>query len=286
MKISLTAKAAALVAISLASFSASAAVISSRDFNALTIGNLGTDVTGVTPGQDGWLTFGGTNASYQIVNDPVAGGTRGRNLRVTGPSSTSTATRFAWNDDVANGWNVVTDQEIVIIWDQYVAAPTTLQTNATNRGGIRLFDTTGARTLVGMQIQANTGALSIISYFDPADGTNPVGNYFFNLGPGGAELPVARNTWHTFAMTWNKVTGRSELFWSIDGVPGFEAGVFVDGASAGSNPIEYDALITRNAATQGTNFHFDNISAETFIPEPAAMSLLALPAMAMLRRRK
>jgi hypothetical protein len=291
------AKLAALSCMLVAATQTSAAIISDRDFDTLTLGNLGTDTTGVTPGQDGWYTFGGANSNYQIVNDPQIGGTRNRNLRITGPSTSSTATRFAWNDDILNSWNSSTDQEIVLTFDQYVVAPTALQTStALNRGGVRIFNEAG-NTLVGMQIQANTGALQLITYANPNDGVSAIGNYAFNLTDGaGAPVIASRSAWHSFALIWNKISGDATLLWDLDTTPGFESGVFIAGspaapgdlfaAAAGTNPLEYDAVVSRNNASVGTNFHYDNFLAETFIPEPASLSLLALPALAMVRRRK
>ena len=48
--------------------------ILTENFDALTNGNIGTDATGTTAGQNSWYTQGGTNADYQIVNVDAAHG--------------------------------------------------------------------------------------------------------------------------------------------------------------------------------------------------------------------
>ena len=73
-------------------------VLQSENFDALTLGNVGTDVTGVTTGQGGYYTANGTNASYQIVSE-----TTGKSLQITG-SNTATGSRFMWKDGLVSAW--------------------------------------------------------------------------------------------------------------------------------------------------------------------------------------
>jgi len=68
-------------------FTVNAQVLQSENFNALTVGNIGTDITGMTAGQGGFFTqssAGGTNAAasnFQIVADNAA---HANVLQVTG----------------------------------------------------------------------------------------------------------------------------------------------------------------------------------------------------------
>jgi len=50
-----------------------AQVLYTENFDSLTLGDLGTDVTGQTPGQGGWYTTGATNAQYAIITEPNKG---------------------------------------------------------------------------------------------------------------------------------------------------------------------------------------------------------------------
>jgi len=50
-----------------------AQVLYTETFDTFTLGNLGTDVTGVVPGQGGWLTTKATNANYAIIAEPNKG---------------------------------------------------------------------------------------------------------------------------------------------------------------------------------------------------------------------
>ena len=50
-----------------------AQVLYNETFDTYTLGNLGTDPTGVVPGQGGWLTTKATNANYSIIAEPNRG---------------------------------------------------------------------------------------------------------------------------------------------------------------------------------------------------------------------
>lgn len=50
-----------------------AQVLYTENFDNLTLGDLGTDVTGTTPGKGGWYTTGATNAQYAIITEPNKG---------------------------------------------------------------------------------------------------------------------------------------------------------------------------------------------------------------------
>ena len=78
-------------------FSVNSQVLSNDDSTALILGNIGTDLTGVTPGQNNWQTLiaataspPGQNSDFQIVN---IGGLYGNAIQIIGPSST-TGSRF------------------------------------------------------------------------------------------------------------------------------------------------------------------------------------------------
>jgi len=253
---------------------ASGAVISAYDFNTPTfaVGALGTDVTGVTAGQNGWFTFGGANSNYSIVNDPQSGGTRGQSLRISGPSSTSTATRYAWTDDVANNWGA-SDSHITSVFDLYVGS-----SSSTNQGGQLIFDSTGTKILAGVYQQASTGQLYLLANYNNA-GT--IGNYIFNLG---TSAIMTSNAWHTLVVDYDVVTGRAQAGFLNTSTNSFSL-FYVDGAAAGNNPGEADFIVSRNAASTGANFYFDNLQIQT-TPTPGSLALLGLGGLVAGRRRR
>src|SRR5690554_7088699 len=78
--------------------STKAQVLYDEDFENYSIGNLGTDPTGVTPGQGGWLTATAslnpnvTNSNFTITNEP----NRGKVLTLSAPVSTPASSSFSY----------------------------------------------------------------------------------------------------------------------------------------------------------------------------------------------
>ena len=61
------------IVILLAVIKTQAQVLYNETFDTYTLGNLGTDPTGVVPGQGGWFTTLGLNTNYQIITEPNKG---------------------------------------------------------------------------------------------------------------------------------------------------------------------------------------------------------------------
>src|SRR5690554_4660315 len=89
---------------------ADAQVLYTEDFNNLSVGNVGTDITGQTPGQGGWYTLGAvnkgtnfiTNADFQITLE----NTKGNILTIKEtPSATQTTGRSVYRSDIETIWN-------------------------------------------------------------------------------------------------------------------------------------------------------------------------------------
>lgn len=262
-------------------------LVSSQNFNGLTIGNLATDTTGVTAGQGGWYIFGSPATYAQIVADPNAGNTNGATAHNGGQvlqtqaATTGTSTRFTWNDDVFNtmGANPAGNNLFVMTYDFYMDGPSA---TSTNRYGNYLYDPTGTKILAGCTMQNNTGQFYLLSNYNNA-GT--VGNFSFSTGTSGI---LARNTWYTFQYSFNTTTGRVTAGFKAFGAASFTE-FFVDGAAAGSVAGEYDLIGSVNAAAAGTSTlgFYDNIEAFTTVgvPAPGAIALLGLAGLAGRRRR-
>lgn len=87
-----------------------AQVLYSENFDNLTLGNVGTDFTGNTPGQGGWHTLSNTatanqsNNYFKIIAEPGMG----KVLEITSPfvnNNTSNRTNTAIIKDLENNWN-------------------------------------------------------------------------------------------------------------------------------------------------------------------------------------
>ena len=257
----------------------------SVNFNSLSAGQLTTDATGTTAGQGGWLTFtSGTGgaANYNIVNDPQAGGTRGQSLAMTAGNTNTgnNSTRFAWTDDVHNNWGSRAPGEnlIVTTYDFYMGGAST---TSTNRYGAYMYDASGAKILGGVTVQNNTGQFYLVGSYNNA-GT--IGNYSFSTGTGGL---LSRNTWYTFAITFDITTGRFQGGFSSDGGATFTL-FYVDGAAAGTAVDELDLIGSVNSGTAaqgGTVGYYDNINVVA-TPAPGALALLGVAGLVGSRRRR
>ncbi|MCL9770986.1 T9SS type A sorting domain-containing protein [Flavobacterium sp. HXWNR69] len=221
-------------------------VLQSENFDGLNLGNIGTDVTGVTAGQGGWLTANGTNSDYQIVSE-----TTGKSFQLTG-SNTATGTRYMWKSDLPTAWAARTSGNNIINteFDLFTGGPTTSK----NTARVYIFNSDGSVVLAGLSFNLETKAISGIAYFDPNNGgVNPVGTYSFNLGTSNAVLNLTSNTWVRMGISYNTVT--REVVWKG---PGFYAGLTGAIPATGTvQPREVDFLMgagTANALAGVTKF--------------------------------
>lgn len=233
-----------------------AAVLYSSDFGA-------GYVNGELAGQNGWLTFQPATtpqASGFVVSDGVVVATSGIDA--------STSPRYAWQDYAAAGAAAIAagETELQTAVRMYVQSGT-----STARIGLLNYDTTG-RVLAGFTVQQDTGALTMLGFFDNAGTT---GVYSFPTGE-----TITRDAWHDFLVTWDHASGRFTLSWDED--PGF----YVDGAAAGATPGETDFYLTRNGSTTPAVARFDDLLVVA-VPEPSLLGLgtLALGGVALRRRR-
>lgn len=232
-----------------------AQTLQSENFNALTIGNVGTDLTGVTPGQAGMYTYvaaSGNNSNFQIVNE---GGAYANVLQIVG-SATASNSRFLWKDGLASAWSTRTsgNDVIQVEYEFFTGAASTSK----NQIRIALYDASGAKVLAGLTMTQDTKIIQGIANYDNA-GT--IGNYLFNLGASGATLPLTANTWVKVGFTFNKTTG--QVIWKG---PGFYSGI--TGAATGIDPDEVDFLLTAGTSnTVSSTAKFDNFSARAVITE-------------------
>ncbi len=222
-------------------------VLQSQNFNELSLGDVGTDITGVTPGQGDLLTFtdSGENSDFLIVDSTLS---LENVLLLNGPTG-DTGSRFVWMNGLNTSWlNRTSGNNIIEIECYFFTGPATSSDVIT---GIQLYDSS-FNTIAGFRFVPSTKVITGLAYFDPGGG-GTVGTYFFDLGSGGTEIVLSENTWYQIGFAFNITTG--EVVWRG---PGFYAGI--TGALAGTNPFEVDfVLIPNSTNTSATITGFDDL---------------------------
>ena len=245
-----------LTALSLSIQCINAQVLESDNFSALTVGNIGSDLTGATAGQGGWNTYvastavpAGQNSDFQIVSQSAP---NGNVVQLTG-SSTASGTRFLFKNDLATGWPLRTASNniIEVEFDINVGAA------STSLNGFRayIYSTDGTKVLAGIGIPKNF--VYTLPAVPPAttgvatNFTNPIlgyyyysatagsGTYYTTFGPAPADPMIVanNNTWIRIGCSFNKTTG--EVKWRG---PGFS--LYTIGSASGIDPGEVDFLVT------------------------------------------
>jgi Secretion system C-terminal sorting domain len=246
---------------------AEAQVLQTEDFNGLTLGEVGTDITGVTAGQDNWLTFSSNGAAPTTATNAansnfeiVATGFDGTNgLKIVG-SDGNKGSRFMWKPDFTTLWDTrdAGNEIIEIEYDLFTGAAST----STAQYGVRLYGLDGAtsRVLNGFIYNINTRELEGVAYLNNA-GT--FGTYLVNLAaaPG---LILNENTWYRIGFAYDTSTG--EMIWNPGtGSTGLPAANwtgpfaldeidFVSGTpttNTGVSEIVFDNLTVKATATEG-----------------------------------
>ncbi|MGI9652503.1 T9SS type A sorting domain-containing protein [Chryseobacterium sp. RLHN22] len=228
-------------------------VLVNENFNTLTAGNLGTDTTGATAGQNSWLTLNGTNANYQIATIDAAHGqslnitsgngyvaTSNPNNRIAARLTTVTAT--ASNNIIQATADIYTGSSTGAGEYRFAVVGTIgSATTSTTIGGFTFNVAT--RKLNGLGTFYNATSVPTL-YLAFADATAPV-------------LPV--NSWVTVSFTYNKTTGAMSWSW-----PG-------GGGSISTDPDQITGMVakdiylqnlTATGNTVSNTVGFDNILAQ------------------------
>ena len=248
----------------LASFFSFSQNLQSDNFNALTVGNVGTDLTGAIVGQGGWYTGNATgsnnsnNSNYQVV----VSGSNLNAIQIIG-SDTASGTRFMWQDGLPTAWTSRTSGNN-IIEVEFDFNPS-VSSSSLNSFRVYLYsDESPSKVLAGIGISKNLTVGGVpyenvvqgYAYWSSTPGT---GTYSFGLGPD-ANTPIvlANNVWVRLGFSFNKNTG--EVIWK-----GPSTSVTFSGTTAfptlttGIDPGEVDFLVTtgtgNTVAAQGL---FDN----------------------------
>ncbi|MCG2793356.1 MAG: T9SS type A sorting domain-containing protein [Weeksellaceae bacterium] len=238
----------------------------SDDFEAATLGNLGTDITGVTPGQGGWYISAATTApnsaasNFQVQNDNV---THGKVLSILGSNSAVGTKQINQNNKLVSVWGTRTPGNDILQYefDVFSGAPSTSQ----NTARIYLWDASAAnKCVVGFALNMATKQHSLIAYSDPVNINGQTGQavgnwaYTFNTA-------IAANTWYKVGIAWDSVSG--EISYKIINEATKEVVIdqFYQGAGAGATPnlanIQVQAVpnTTVTVNTVAAAILFDNI---------------------------
>lgn len=196
------------------SITVSAQILETENFNALTIGNVGTAFDGSTAGQGNFRTFANNgdpatststnagNSNFQIVSTVAAA----KSFELTSPNAIG-GVRFMWKDGgVGTQWTSRTAGNNVVELEY------TFNTGAatTSRGnfGMRLYSAAGD-AIVGYGYNTDTRILNGVAYLN--NGGTP-GTFNINLAAGG--LILNQNTTYTIGCSYNTSTG--EVLWKTD----------------------------------------------------------------------
>ncbi|WP_100074383.1 T9SS type A sorting domain-containing protein [Chryseobacterium camelliae] len=254
-----------LIALSLsASFSLSAQVLESDNYNSYNVGNLTTAVDGTTVGQGGMYAYGGTAANYQIVTGDA---THAKYLQVTGGSDgTATSSRYVFKSGLATAWsNRVSGNNII---KGSVEIYTGTSTNKHSSGVSVVSATNG---IVGIRYNSQTKTINGLAYLQ-VNGNPPSNGYYSITGLTTNTYPA--NTWIKVGYSYNKTTGAITY-----NIAGSSQTLAVTGAStvAGLDPSEFDVYSspTVSSATDPANTGPTTFGIDNYVVEASSNATLA-----------
>ena len=200
-------------------------VLYTETFDTFTLGNLGTDVTGQTPGQGGWLTTGGLNTNYKIITEANRG--KVLSMFIDNPKNAPNVYAEKQNlstliDQRTPGNNVI-KMEI----DFYIGALNSPSNNNGNTSLIYMFfdppqSPGNAQILMNTHYNYKNNLLRVEAF----DGTYtmPIKNPY---------SPLTANTWYTFIFYLDY--SNKKCYFEIPGKNYARSGAFLNVA----NPFDF-----------------------------------------------
>jgi len=218
-------------------------------------------LTGVVPGQGGWLTrvpAAGLNSDFQVVNQ---GGTYGNVIQITG-SSTGANSRFM-SKTIADNWtNRDLGNDILEVEFNLYSGPASASANTIR---VVVYNSDFTQMLSGIMLNMGTKVLSGLSYYDNTAATGgTIGNYAFRLlttggaTPSYSDLVLTADTWYRLGFSFNLATGEAR-FKELNGLITNQS---IMGAAANSNPDKVYLLNSFGATTNTVSSIgiFDNVN--------------------------
>ena len=233
-----------IVLILIGSQSIFAQVFIAENFSLFPLGDVGTDITGVTPtnnilttATNGMAPTTSTNAgnsNFQIVTNDI---NHGNVLQITGTNGDK-GSRTLWSDGFPDQWLFRdTGNEIIEAeYDLYTGTPGT----SLNTMGVYIYDSTRTKILGGFSFNTKTLVISGVGYYTSASA--PIGNYLFFLNTGGTNVVLPANTWVRLGVAFNKTTG--QIRWKGPGINGT-----ANGAATATDPDRISLVSTSGTTT-------------------------------------
>lgn len=225
-----------------------------ENFNSLTVGNLGTDLTGATAGQGGWYTQGGTafaNDNFQII---AGDENHGNVLEVTGAAGTTGTASFLWRADMLDWDGRTAGNDVVSVsFDFYTGV---IDAAAGNAFGSVIYNDDYTLNLNGFLYDQRTLTPLGFAYVLLEGDTEPDNNIFAL-----SNTALPENTWVTVTMTYDQVSG--ELTWEgADAEGNALFSLTGSGAAPEATPFEADLTVLNVYTTNGgaSSTTFDNFS--------------------------
>lgn len=236
-----------LSAIALSSVFVSAQVLESDNYNALIVGNVGTDVSGATPGQGGIYTYSGANTDYKIATIDVA---HGNSLQITSGAGVAAAdNRYAFKVGLADAWNVRTAGNDIIkgTLELYTGTST-----GNNRMASVIYG--AAAGIVGISYNSQT---KVVNGFANLTNNTTLATGFFSI-TGISALVLPANTWVSVGYTYDSVNG--VITYTVNGTT---STLNINGYTVTKNlvPVEHDiASFPLAGNTASTTAAVDNVT--------------------------
>ena len=269
-----------------------AQVLVNENFEALTLGNVGADVTGATAGQGAMFLAGGVAANYQIANIDAA---NGKSLQVTSgngaPPATggNTNTRWVWKEITATASpsnNIIVSKAKIYTGSATGAGAMKLIVYGTTAG-------TSVGNIGGIKYNYATKTIQGEAYVTLA--TTPPSAGILTISFGTQTFPA--NTWVDVEHRYNKTTGAHSYLYTgstgynyTGGQVNLGGGATATAATvAGSVPNESDLVsdtaagntVANIAGIDNWNVQFTNTAAlsvgDVTNVSDAKLSLLVYP---------
>ena len=227
------------------SFEASAQLFDLEDFNSLTLGNIGTDPDGNTPGQGGLLTItgSGVNTDFQVIDSGVP--ELGNILQFIGSDET-TDVRYLWKDGLEDFWNNTRTSGNDVLEVDFVFF-TGGATTSKNELRLEIYDAGFTKIIAGLIFYPETKIIQGMVY---ANGGSGLGTYIVSLGAGAtSDAVLLEDSFYPVGVAFDVATG-TVTFRSVDFYISFP------GAAMNNIPFEADLSVYPGAGNTASSVSF------------------------------
>ncbi len=252
-------------------------------------GNISTTVG--SPGQQGWIQYGGATSSFKVnASSPVTATNShtGPSMTMKGGTSSSAYHDLYLFTDEAYAAQAGPGQLLWLENDMYRGANSTLTTAAPSIYAVA-FDTT-FQCNSGFKFNSYTGAASGLGSFLNSSGVLTF--YGFTLPvTSTTNYAAAASNWTKQASSYNVDTGETSWYLSADNGVSYNAWSYGAGTSAavavggrGAYEVDFYTANSATAVAQSTTWA-NSAQFTTLVPAPGAVALLGLAGIAARRRR-